>query len=146
MAIKIRSAYSPHERVTTSTGESSAKQQFAAECDINNIMAKYQTQGVLEHIAKNEGNYGFATSLDFRQGLEVVEEANDMFAELPSSTRKKFNNSPEEFLDWVQDPANAETLDEMGNIDPPETPETPVIPAPPAEPAPVIAETSGGAQ
>lgn len=134
----IRSAYDEIDAVQLdASSDPGAKQSFKDECEINNIMAKYQTLGVIEHVAKHEAQYGFATSQSLRESIELQRQANEMFAELPSSTRKKFENSPEQFLDWVQNPENASKLDEMGEIHEPEPePITAPTPAPPAEPAP----------
>ena len=76
----IRSAYSARERVyAPKGGKSATKQSFKDECDINKIMAKYQKTGLVTHLAKNEARYGFATSHDFRESLELVREAEALF-------------------------------------------------------------------
>jgi len=90
------------------------KQSFIAECDINNIMAKFQKTGAITHLQNNQAQYGFASSHDFRESMEIVEKAERMFAELPSSIRAKFNQSPGEFLDFVQNPENADELVDLG--------------------------------
>ena len=50
--------------------------------------------------------------------METVTKANTMFEELPSRARAKFNNSPEQFLEYVQNPDNQESLHDMGLLDP----------------------------
>lgn len=133
---KMRHAYTtPRKRVPLDCSADKgkgAKQSMKDECDINNILAKYQVSGQIDHVNKYRPKYGFATSLDFREALELTRSANAMFAELPSSVREKFHNNPAEFLDYAQDPANQSDLDymqETGKM-PEKTPET----APPAEP------------
>jgi len=112
----VRSAYGKKERFGDigDLGQSLTKQSFTAECDINNIMRKYQKTGAIEHVNKHEASYGFATSLDFQGALETVTRGQTMFDELPSSIRTKFDNDPAKFLDFVQDKNNLEEMQEMG--------------------------------
>jgi len=112
----IRSAYGPKKRLGDigDLGVSLTKQSFTKECDINNIMAKYQKTGAIDHVTKHEASYGFASSDDFQTSLEIVAKGRDMFNELPSSIRTKFENDPAKFLDFVQDNNNQAEMVELG--------------------------------
>jgi len=114
-----------------------AKQSMRDECDINRIMAKYQKSGVIAHVAKYAGRYGEATAMDFRECLDVVRRAEDMFADLPAKARRRFGNDPAEFLTFVSDPANIEEMRKLGlaNEARPEPQPIPVAAAA-AQPAP----------
>lgn len=122
------------------------KQTFAKEANINNIMAKYVKTGLFTHYAKHEPKYADTTGVDFQSALMVVTEVNQMFEDLPAELRKQFDQDPAKFLDWIQDPANAEEAerlgfreptqyeadnlrtqhgDEVGDVAPPETPREP---------------------
>ena len=90
------------------------KQWHKKECDINQIMAKYQKTGVIDHVNTHQENYGFATSEDLHESLNLINTANDMFADLPSKARVEFNNEPGQFLDFVQDPKNHSKLYDLG--------------------------------
>ena len=90
------------------------KQWHKKECDINQIMAKYQKSGIITHVNKHELNYGFATSSDLHESLNMIQYANEMFADLPSKARAKFENEPGKFLDFVQDPNNQSELYDLG--------------------------------
>lgn len=120
--------YQKKPRFYTSIGRdpSRTKQAFKEECDINNIMAKYQKTGALTHANNRHPEYGFATSTDFRQSMEIVVHAQEIFDELPSSIRAKFGNSPEAFLEFAQNPDNASEMADMGLSEPTKTqaPET----------------------
>jgi len=100
------------------------KQMHKEECDINHIMLKFQKSGVIDHVNKHQQDYGFCTSTDLHESLNLINTANDMFDELPSQARKKFHNNPGEFLDYVQDPENKEKLFDLGLTDYPITPLT----------------------
>ncbi len=115
-SIPFKTAYGSHERVLTVNDDPSrAKQSFKEECNINTIMEKYQKTGLVDHVRQHEGNYGeFLSSDDYHDALNQILKAQQAFDTLPSSIRKKFNNSPSEFLEFVHDEKNSDELVEMG--------------------------------
>lgn len=110
------------------------RQEFEAECNINNIMRKYQKTGVLDHLIKYAPTYGDYDAIDFQTAMDTIKAGEEMFAELPSSVRKHFDNDPAAFMDFVQDPDNLDILREMGLAKP--APESPNEPDPVPTPAP----------
>ena len=115
METQFRTAYQKKPRQpTVIQGKTMTKQAHKAETDINQIMAKYIKTGILEHANNYSGQYGFATSDDFTASMQIVQDANDMFSELPAAVRKKFQNDPGQFLDFVQDPENEPQFYDMG--------------------------------
>lgn len=122
-------------------GEGRTKQSMKDETDINLIMAKYQKTGMVNFVNKNQGEYLDVPNIDFHEAMNAIKDANNMFGDMPSTIRKRFNNDPGEFLDFVHDPANVDEIYEMGLAERPEgwvapaseaIPET--IPETPAEP------------
>lgn len=115
-APKPRNAYDRIRVSKTTPGESLTKQDQADDCNINFIMQKYQKTGLLDHIAKFEGQYGdFTEAQDFQTSLNQVRAAEELFMTLPSSVRKRFHNQPGEFIEFVSDPVtNAEEMQELG--------------------------------
>lgn len=111
---------------------SMTKQSFKDECDINKIMDKFQRTGVISHYATHAPTYGDASPVEYLDALLVISTANEMFAELPSSVRKRFNNNPEEFLEFAQNPDNLEECRKMG-LAPPLS--SPTLDTPPPKPA-----------
>lgn len=118
---KLRSAYVPHERVTFDglllnhkTGEffkpvTRVKQSHVAECDINNILKDYSKTGQLKHISAKAaiGAYrDLPDDVDFQAAQNIVAKANEAFATLPSKVRDRFQNDPQEFLEFMADPEN----------------------------------------
>lgn len=118
---KVRSALGPFEPTPT-------KQSFKRECDINHIMAKFLKTGVITHLNKHEGTYGFAPAIDFQTALTLVAAARDQFADLPGELRARFNNDPAEFLAFCENPDNRSEAALMGLLEP-DAPE-PESPAP----------------
>jgi len=94
------------------------KQSFRDECDINLIMAKYQKTGALSHVNNYGANYGFATSIDFTEAMQLIRTAQEMFDGLPSSIRTRFDNDPAVFLEFVQDADNTKEMQTLGLIAP----------------------------
>lgn len=90
------------------------EQAPAESCDINKILKDYQKTGFIEHAQKHEGMYDDVTSVDFARSMQIVAETKSMFEGLPSSYRAQFNNQPAQFLDFVQNPENAEKMAQMG--------------------------------
>nr|UXQ87958.1 MAG: internal scaffolding protein [Microvirus sp.] len=97
------------------------KQSFKDECDITNILNQYTKTGILTHRNPNTPQYGYAPANDFREALEIVRIANDSFMELPADIRRKFNNNPNEFLEFAQNPNNRAEMADMGLLDLPPT-------------------------
>ncbi len=111
----IRSAYGKKINQPSPVGKiSKTKQSFKDECDINNIMAKYQKTGLIDHFSANKARYGFAPAADFRESLEIVHEAETLFRGLPSKIRRKFEESPEKFLAFCEDPDNRSEMALLG--------------------------------
>ncbi len=110
------------------------------ETDINKIMARYIKTGVIDHVQKYQPQYMDNTDVDYHSSQNIIIKADEMFAELPSPVRKRFNNNPAEFLQFVNDPENHEKLKDL--VNPPKTPEK--LPEEPQKPieAPAPAATT----
>lgn len=96
------------------------------ECDVNNIIKKYDSTGLLTHVAKFEADYADVGSMDFKDALDRQLEIGNRFMQLPSEIRKTFENNPVQYLAFLEKPENYEKSVEMGLRKPPE----PKIPAP----------------
>lgn len=119
-------------------------QSFAAECDINTIMAKYQSTGELPVLNQAEAQWLDVTGMDFQEHMNFILEAEDMFAQLPSSIRDRFGNDPAAFLDFTSDPENKTELARMGLLTP-EATEAVLYPVKTETTAPVASGDASGA-
>ena len=113
---QFKTAFGKKPPVKAHVGEgSTVQQQFKESTDINNIMKKYEKDGVLLHVNRYQGAYGDFTVLpDFQTAMHKMMDAQDMFMTLPASIRKKFNNDPGEFVEFATDPENQDQLRELG--------------------------------
>jgi len=117
----IKTAYSPTETVALTFPDEEypygkTKQSFKDDADINNIMARYQSTGMIDYVKENAPHYGDVTGLEFQACMNKIIEASEMFDALPAHLRKRFNNEPAEFLDFVQDDKNREEAITLGLI------------------------------
>lgn len=102
-------------RVTfETTGQSMTRQSHAKECDINNIVNRYRTDGVITHLNKHGESYDDVSGADYRTWIHKIMEAQNMFEELPSHVRNRFGNDPSAFLDFVQNKDNQAEMEKMG--------------------------------
>lgn len=100
-------------------GESMTKQSEKDSADINFIMKRYQKTGILPDLIKKEPRYGdFSEVTDYIQAIQIVQHAEEQFSALDAHIRKRFNNDPSQFLNFVQDPQNQNELIKMGLAEP----------------------------
>lgn len=120
------------------TKPSLTKQSFKNECDINKIMDAYQASGVLTHVKQFQGNYGdFSNNPgSYHEAMNQVVKAQTMFLTLPSNIRKRFDNDPGQFLDFISDPSNEAEMFALGLIPPiADKPSAAPVAAPSAKPS-----------
>ncbi|AXH74209.1 MAG: internal scaffolding protein [Microviridae sp.] len=108
---------------TMNLAESMTVQADAKDLDINVIMSRYSQTGQLPRVNSAQPSYGDFTDVgDYRQCLERVSAAKEAFDHLPARVRKRFANDPAQFLEFVQDPKNAEEIEKLGLTKPKEAP------------------------
>lgn len=133
-------------------GPSLTRQEFAEECDINSIMARYDTHviggpGNLPHMQPQYADFTMvpATLLEYMTFMDSAEAA---FMSLPAQVRKEFDNSPHMFVEFASDPENISQMRTWGLAPPalaePVQAPTPA-PAPAGAPTPPQAPTAPGA-
>lgn len=127
---KMHSAYVPHERVQyVDDTPSLTRTEFAQECDINAIMARYEKTGVMpgQALPNREPVYMDLSDVpDYQTALQHVMAAQDAFMQLPAKARAEFDNNPAAFCEFAADPANLDRMREWG-----------LAPPAPVEPEPV---------
>lgn len=97
------------------------------DTDINNIVRRYQTTGLLDSpgsVPFDTLQYGDATLLpDYQTALDLVNNVQAEFGSLPSEIREKFGHDPMQLLDALQDPTKKEMLQDIGLISKPANPD-----------------------
>lgn len=125
----VRGHYRPHSRHQTFgtvtnpiTGEitqppSRTKQEFARECDINNIIKHFSVSGMLSHVnakAASGAYLDLPDAFDFQESLNIINQAEAAFMSLPAKLRDRFGNDPLRFLEFTHDPENLEEMRKLG--------------------------------
>lgn len=90
------------------------EQAHLKECDVNEIIKKYDATGLITHVNNFEALYADVSSIDFDRSLTLQKEIGAKFAELPSNIRKRFDNSPSEYLRFLENPANLQESIDLG--------------------------------
>jgi phage internal scaffolding protein len=137
--IDIRSAYTARERKGFETvGESLTQQHMKEETDIRNIINRYDRTGFISHVARGVAQYGdYSEVNEYREALDLVNNANVAFMQIPAEIREKFNNDAGDFFEFATDPNNIEEMRQMGLAEPAqEDADEPSPSASPAEEAP----------
>lgn len=140
----------PHKRVQYTgdlvnhkTGEvfrppARTKQQFVEQCDINNIVKQFTKAGIMDQLMKIRVSEDLALlpdPIEFQDSMNLVVQAENTFARLPSKIRSRFLNDPAEFLAFMNDPSNQDEAIKMGLA---------VDKRPPQEPDPAPKGPTGG--
>lgn len=119
-------------------GPSMTQQHFKDECDINNIIARYESTGLLTDPFQSSGRmyqFGdYSAVHDYQDSLNYVIEAREMFDSLPSKVRERFNYDPANLLSFLSDESNRSEAILLGLVDPP-TPSPAEPTGSPASPA-----------
>lgn len=105
------------------------KQEFAEQCDPNFVIQQH-LRGIDIPASALQPFYGDFTGVpDYHTALNIVTEAKASFDALDARIRSRFDNDPGKFLAFVNDPANEQSLIEMGFALPRESEPSPT-PAP----------------
>lgn len=102
------------------------QQQFAEECDINNIMQKFGMTGLLPQVPL-EPTYGdFSGVHDYHTAMNAIIAAQDQFDGLPAQIRTRFDNDPSKLIEFMNDESNRDEAEKLGLINPKIVLSTPV--------------------
>lgn len=110
---------------------SMTKQEFAEECDINHIMARYEKTGVMP-VGTRMFEFGEAISeYSYQESMNAVIASREYFASLPARIRDRFGNDPGKLFAFLDDEDNRDEAIELG-----------LVKEPDPEPAPVKVEVT----
>lgn len=116
--------------VDCSDEPSRTRQEFAAEADINNLMAQYEKSGILPTVNRAPPEYLDVSNVpDFQTALDFVHKATEAFMTIPAAARALFENSPANFIMFAENPDNLDQMRAWG-----------LAPPKPADPLPTKVE------
>lgn len=116
----------------TPEGVSMTSQEFKAECDINNILKKYPDGLNIPSRTPREPMFDDFTQMpDLQEAFAVIQLAErDFIQNCPAILRKRFNNDPLEFVNYLNNPENYDEAVKLGLITAKGSPSVVTPPAP----------------
>lgn len=133
--MKILSKFSPRTILPKKVFPPTLTQQHNAnDTNINSIMARARKTHQMPP-AKHDAQalYGdFSEVSDYHTAINHIKNAEAQFLQLPAEIRKKFENNPQNFLNYMENPDNLEEAVELGLREPPppdpsDTPQAPEV-------------------
>lgn len=110
------------------------EQHFKDECDINNIVARYEATGVMPSGTAQPLFGDFAEfPTDLLSSQKFFDDAEERFMQLPAAVRKEFNNSPLELLQALQTEGNRQRFIDLGLIERPVQSQDTFVPNTPSD-------------
>ena len=107
------------------------QQQFKEESDINTIVDRFMKSGVMPNPVNMPQYIDYEGVFDFQSAMNTVRQADENFMRMDAKIRARFNNSPQEFLEFFGNPENAEEAIRLGLATPIAVAETKVSAAEP---------------
>ena len=120
----IRSAFNyDMDKASDETGlscldDSLTQQQFKEEADINTIVNRFLKTGVMPTPHAFPQYVDFEGVFDYQSAMNLVRAADESFMRMDAKVRARFNNSPQEFLEFFANPENAEEAVRLGLANP----------------------------
>ena len=104
--------------------KSMTRQEFAEECDVNVLMAKYEKTGVWPNVPGTEPVYLDVSAVpDLMTAMQYLEDAERAFMTLPAKVRREFDNDPVKFVDFASSKDNLTQMRDWGLAPPVELPD-----------------------
>lgn len=107
------------ETATVNNEPSKTRQEFADDSDINKIVERLGL-GYEMPLNTTPPMQGDFTDLpDFRGAVTAIRNAEQIFGALPAKIRNRFENDPQQYIDFFHDPENKAEAIAMGLVKPP---------------------------
>jgi len=90
------------------------QQHFKDETDINNILRQFNITGQLPTKAMSPRYGDFSGIGDYHSALNQVIAAEGEFMTLPAQLRARFDNDPQELIEFLNNPENKEEATKLG--------------------------------
>lgn len=101
--------------VTVNDQPSMTDQSFEQETNANFIVRKFNKTRDVSLLKQRAGQYADVSEIgDLGDALMKIQYAKDSFATLPATLRKKFDNDPQEFINYLNNSENDQEAIELG--------------------------------
>lgn len=109
--------------------QSLTQQQFLEESDINFIANRYGLTGEMPTVKEPPAYGDFTGVFDYQTAQNALRSAQEAFMELPAKIRSRFQNEPQNLLEFLHDEENRDEAVKLGILTK-KTPEAPIQPPP----------------
>lgn len=90
------------------------QQQFKEETDINTIVERFGISGEMPPTMAFPTEQDFTETFDFQTSMNVIVQARESFMTLPAKARARFQNDPQQFMEFMHNDENVEEAIKMG--------------------------------
>ena len=77
------------------------KQSFKDECNINNIISKYENHGILPGNIHQNATYSYAPNLELKEALDLVKNHQENFEDLPENIQEIFGQNSNNYFEFL---------------------------------------------
>lgn len=102
-------------------------QSCAADTDINNLIARYNSTGSfhssLDVPSSPPSFEDLCDAPTYHEAMNALVTVQDSFSQLPAALRDRFRNDPSQLLEFLADVDNREEAVKLGLCNPPPEPE-----------------------
>lgn len=128
--------------IQTITGKGITQQHFGNEVNVNTIMKRSRGRAVGDPELQARSFFGdFSASVDYQTAMDIVRRSTEAFMTLPAQTRKRFGNSPQQLIEFMEDDRNLDEAIKLGLAKAKDVPIKKDEPVKPAASAPTSATT-----
>lgn len=103
--------------------ESRTLQSHAEDADINVIVKRFGLTGEMPQGLKAPMFGDFSEVTDYRTAIHAIQEADRSFMAMPAEHRERWQNSPQKFMEWIDNAGNRAEAEKMGLVIPRPAPE-----------------------
>jgi len=96
------------------------EQSHKDEVNINNIIKRHGMDLIAKTAQLQQFTYDDNPNNDFQESMNAILQAEKSFSSIPSDIRKKFDNDPAQFLDFIHNKDNQQQLVDWGLANAPE--------------------------
>ncbi len=96
------------------TDESLAIQSAEEEANINTIVRRFGLTGQLPDQVAIPRSGDFTNIPDFHTAMNLIRKTQEGFLQVPAEVRARFNNDPQQFMEFFEDEGNREEAMKMG--------------------------------
>jgi phage internal scaffolding protein len=94
--------------------ESLAIQSAAEEADINTIVRRFGLTGQLPDQVAMPRTGDFTNVPDFHTAMNLIRTTEEEFLRVPAEVRARFQNDPQQFMEFLEDEGNRDEARKMG--------------------------------